>query len=164
MKLCLKKFCFFLVFACSLAYSQEDNSVAADNAAEPVDANVFIEEKPSDEKMEIKAEESGEDKILTAENVAAGNEIPETEGGDESADSSISKANLSLIQLYGERPEVEYWRKVYLSEKWQKVLRGILENAVEYRVYVRKCVQEKEVPPELEYLPVVESGYKTAVR
>lgn len=164
MKLCLKKFCFFLVFVCSLAYSQEDNSVAADNAAEPVDANVFIEEKPSDEKMEIKAEESGEDKILTAENVAAGSEIPGTEGGDESADSFISKANLSLIQLYGERPEVEYWRKVYLSEKWQKVLRGILENAVEYRVYVRKCVQEKEVPPELEYLPVVESGYKTAVR
>ena len=43
-----------------------------------------------------------------------------------------------LIELYGNRPEVEYWRNIYLTERWQKVLRGILENAVEYRVYVRK--------------------------
>ena len=60
-----------------------------------------------------------------------------------------------------ERPEVEKFRKQYLNEKWLKHLYNILENAMEYRLYVRKTVQDKELPEILEYLPVVESNYKT---
>ncbi len=60
-----------------------------------------------------------------------------------------------------QKPQVEAFRKMYLSEKWSALLRYYLESAMEYRLYVRKAVQDKELPEMLEYLPVVESNYKT---
>ena len=59
------------------------------------------------------------------------------------------------------KPQVEAFRKQYLSPKWSTLLRGYLESAMEYRLYVRKAVSDKELPEMLEYLPVVESNYKT---
>lgn len=59
------------------------------------------------------------------------------------------------------RPEVEKFRRQYLNEKWLKHLYNVLESAMEYRLFVRKCVQDKNLPEILEYLPVVESNYKT---
>lgn len=59
------------------------------------------------------------------------------------------------------RPDVEKFRRQYLSPKWAEALRGYLESAMEYRLYVRKAVQDAGVPEVLEYLPVVESNYKT---
>ena len=59
------------------------------------------------------------------------------------------------------KPQVESFRKQYLSPKWSTLLRGYLEGAMDYRLYVRKAVSDKEMPEMLEYLPVVESNYKT---
>ena len=59
------------------------------------------------------------------------------------------------------KPQVEAFRKMYLSPKWSALLRGYLESAMEYRLYVRKAVSDKQMPEMLEYLPVVESNYKT---
>ena len=59
------------------------------------------------------------------------------------------------------RPEVESFRKLYLSQKWSALLKAYLESAMEYRLYVRKAVQDAQLPEMLEYLPVVESNYKT---
>ncbi len=80
-----------------------------------------------------------------------------------------STAGFNLVEQFREYPEVVYWREFYMSEKMQKVLQNILESAVEYRIYVRKAVTQRShaqhnFPLELEYLPVVESGYKTAAR
>lgn len=70
-----------------------------------------------------------------------------------------------LIEAFRDRPEVDEWRQYYLSnDKRKKLLYDILENAMEYRLYVRKTVQDRKVPGELEYLPVVESGYKTSAK
>lgn len=60
-----------------------------------------------------------------------------------------------------DRPAVEKYRQMYLTEKWAALLKSYLETAMEYRLYVRKAVQDKEMPEMLEYLPVVESNYKT---
>ena len=60
-----------------------------------------------------------------------------------------------------ERDEIERFRKQYLDPKWTQVLYNALENAIDYRLYVRKALADAELPPELEYLPVVESNYKT---
>ena len=60
-----------------------------------------------------------------------------------------------------EKPQVDRFRKMYLSPKWSALLRGYLESAMEYRLFVRKAVADKEMPEMLEYLPVVESNYKT---
>ena len=62
------------------------------------------------------------------------------------------------------RPEVERFRNMYLSPKWAALLYGYLESAMEYRLYVRKAVQDRELPEMLEYLPVVESNYKTTAK
>lgn len=59
------------------------------------------------------------------------------------------------------RPEVEKFRRQYLNEKWLKHLYSVLENSMEYRLYVRKAIQDRNLPEILEYLPVVESNYKT---
>ena len=60
-----------------------------------------------------------------------------------------------------EREEIERFRKQYLDPKWTQVLYNALENAIDYRLYIRKELEELGLPPELEYLPVVESNYKT---
>ena len=49
-----------------------------------------------------------------------------------------------------QRPDVEKFRQQYLSEKWSKLLYQYLEDAMEYRLYVRKAIQEKEMPAILE--------------
>ena len=74
----------------------------------------------------------------------------------------IEKKQLSIP---GEdRPEVERFRQMYLDKKGEKLLQDSLEKAISYRLYVRHSISEKELPPELEYLPVVESNYKTSAK
>lgn len=63
-----------------------------------------------------------------------------------------------------DHPEVERFRQRYLSPKWTKLLHDCLENAMEYRLFVRQAIAEKEMPEILEYLPVVESNYKTSAK
>ena len=86
-------------------------------------------------------------------------EILDTAGGNENLPEHISISFVSDEEL--QKPQVEAFRKMYLSEKWSALLRYYLESAMEYRLYVRKAVQDKELPEMLEYLPVVESNYKT---
>lgn len=62
------------------------------------------------------------------------------------------------------RPEVERFRQQYLSEKWSVLLHDCLESAMEYRLYVRKTISDQQLPTILEYLPVVESNYKTTAK
>ena len=62
------------------------------------------------------------------------------------------------------KEEVEKFRKLYLSPKWSTLLKAYLESAMEYRLYVRKAIQDAQMPEMLEYLPVVESNYKTAAK
>lgn len=54
--------------------------------------------------------------------------------------------------------EVEALRQKYLTthKEW---LYTILDNAESYRIYVRNQLEKKNLPPILEYLPVVESDY-----
>ncbi|MBQ7969412.1 MAG: transglycosylase SLT domain-containing protein [Treponema sp.] len=62
---------------------------------------------------------------------------------------------------FTDHPEVERFRKLYSSEKWSKNLANNLEKGLSYRMYVRHAIQEQNLPPELEYLPIIESNYKT---
>lgn len=173
----LKKLLVLLLIFPIFLYAQEQPEEA------PADLNIFIEEKPVDTEAagenavvddNSAKEKSGTDK-KAEEKKKSKKDKKKTRDGFELVDSKeiieespelplVNETIYSLVELYGDRPEVEYWRNIYLSEKWQKILRGILENAVEYRIYVRNCVSQREVPLELEYLPVVESGYKTSVR
>lgn len=94
----------------------------------------------------------------------------ETNSDSEDNSNSISEKNsentpkIEKIELPFDgmdRPEVEKFRQMYLSPKWSKLLCTYLERAMDYRLYVRKSINDKELPEILEYLPVVESNYKT---
>ena len=90
--------------------------------------------------------------------------LPEIEILDTAEESENLPEHISISFVSDEelqKPQVEAFRKMYLSEKWSALLRYYLESAMEYRLYVRKAVQDKEMPEMLEYLPVVESNYKT---
>lgn len=63
-----------------------------------------------------------------------------------------------------DREEVEAFRKTFQTTRYQTLLRDSLENSLELRLYVRKAIQNAGLPPELEYLPVVESYYKTTAK
>ena len=90
------------------------------------------------------------------------NKTADSEDSENSNTTKIAKTQISFISEEDlSKPEVEKFRKLYLSEKWSTLLRSYLENAMEYRLYVRKAVQDKQMPEMLEYLPVVESNYKT---
>ena len=56
---------------------------------------------------------------------------------------------------FTDHPEVERFRKLYSSEKWSKNLANNLEKGLSYRMYVRHAIQEQNLPPELEYLPII---------
>lgn len=77
----------------------------------------------------------------------------------------ITELPLSILnETNRNHPLVIKHRNQYLSEKWLKWLRQVLEDSMEYRLYVRKVIEEMGLPPELEYLPVVESNYKTSAK
>ena len=71
------------------------------------------------------------------------------------------KDKVPLSIAGSDRAEVESFRQHYLTPRGEKQLTDALENAITYRLYVRKSLLEQGLPPELEYLPVVESNYKT---
>lgn len=136
---------------------------------------LFSEEQPESEAVimeEIPPLDSfAEDSLEQAETETEAETEPENENSNEAEMNSEEEsaeekkpARLSLGIVPDEildRPEVEKFRKQYLTEKWSKLLYSYLESAMEYRLYVRKAIQEKEMPEILEYLPVVESNYKT---
>lgn len=92
---------------------------------------------------------------------------PETINDNQNQDAEENPKKFQYIELpYPgmQRPEVEKFRKQYLSPKWSALLHTYLERAMEYRLYVRKAIQDQQLPEILEYLPVVESNYITSAK
>ena len=92
---------------------------------------------------------------------------PETINDNQNQDAEENPNKIQYIELpYPgmQRPEVEKFRKQYLSPKWSALLHTYLERAMEYRLYVRKAIQDQQLPEILEYLPVVESNYITSAK
>ena len=91
-------------------------------------------------------------------------ESGEAEPGEEEPpeETAIPKKPLTLpMPENEEETQIERFRKQYLDPKWTQVLYNALESAIDYRLYVRNALSQTELPPELEYLPIVESNYKT---
>ena len=132
----------------------EANSVKDDSLAEELS---FTEEP-----LELSEEEVVEDEaFLELLKTAV---LPELHSLDSQEEEETTPPHISISFVSDEeleKPQVEAFRKQYLSPKWSALLRGYLESAMEYRLYVRKAVQDAQMPEMLEYLPVVESNYKT---
>jgi len=122
-------------------------------------------ESGSKEKSEQKAEtetKSEETTEKTSEETISEDFLAENQEETESQEKEIEYKTLPFEGM--DHPEVERFRQQYLSPKWTKLLHDCLENAMEYRLFVRQAIAEKGMPEILEYLPVVESNYKTSAK
>ena len=165
----LRKTIFFL-FSISLiktGFSEELISKELTNKkSQQVELEDLLTETNLDEetlKQELIEEAELNDDRKNNVNLSENENLNENE--ENSSQKIIQKIPLSFVtEEMLARPEVEKFRRQYLNEKWLKHLYNVLESAMEYRLFVRKSVQDKNLPEILEYLPVVESNYKTSAK
>lgn len=115
----------------------------------------------SEQKVETETKSKSE-KTLESPSEETTNEDLLAENQEESQEKEIEYKSLPFEGM--DHPEVERFRERYLSPKWTKLLHDCLENAMEYRLFVRQAIAEQKMPEILEYLPVVESNYKTTAK
>lgn len=88
--------------------------------------------------------------------------IPEEKTEDETLKYDCNR--FLLVEENIDREEVSWWRDKYLQEHRVKYLKDVIARSKEYRLYARKLIREKQLPPELEYLPIIESAYRTSAK
>lgn len=123
------------------------------------------EESESKEKSEQKVETETKSEETIEKSLAETSNEDLLAENQEETESQEKKIEYKPLPFEGmDHPEVERFRQRYLSPKWTKLLHDCLENAMEYRLFVRQAIAEKGMPEILEYLPVVESNYKTSAK
>ena len=160
-------FFLFLISLIKTGFSEELISKELTNKkSQQVELEDLLTETNLDEetlKQELIEEAELNDDRKNNVNLSENENISENE--EKSSQKIIQKIPLSFVtEEMLARPEVEKFRRQYLNEKWLKHLYNVLESAMEYRLFVRKSVQDKNLPEILEYLPVVESNYKTSAK
>ena len=165
----LRKTIFFLffIYLIKTGFSEELISKELTNKkSQQVELEDLLTETNLDEetlKQELIEEVELNDDRKNNVNLSENENISENE--EKSSQKIIQKISLSFVtEEMLARPEVEKFRRQYLNEKWLKHLYNVLESAMEYRLFVRKSVQDNNLPEILEYLPVVESNYKTSAK
>ena len=165
----LKKNCllFILFFLFQFVFSEDTESKElTDEKPQQIELEDLLTETNLDEetlKQELIEEAELNDDRKNNVNLSENENINENE--ENSSQKIIQKIPLSFVtEEMLARPEIEKFRRQYLNEKWLKHLYNVLESAMEYRLFVRKSVQDKNLPEILEYLPVVESNYKTSAK
>ena len=174
----LKKNCllFILFFLFQFVFSEDAESKElpelTDEKPQQIELEDLLTETNLDEetlKQELIEEAELNDDRKNNVNLSENENISENEEQKRDEENNnqkiIQKIPLSFVtEEMLARPEVEKFRRQYLNEKWLKHLYNVLESAMEYRLFVRKSVQDKNLPEILEYLPVVESNYKTSAK
>ena len=165
----LKKAICLLIFISLLQFVFSEDSKSqelTDEKSQQVELEDLLTETNLDEetlKQELIEEAELNDDRKNNVNLSESENLNENE--ENSSQKIIQKIPLSFVtEEMLARPEVEKFRRQYLNEKWLKHLYNVLESAMEYRLFVRKSVQDKNLPEILEYLPVVESNYKTSAK
>lgn len=168
----LKKNCllFILFFLFQFVFSEDAESKElpelTDEKPQQIELEDLLTETNLDEetlKQELIEEAELNDDRKNNVNLSGNENISENE--ESGSQKIIQKIPLSFVtEEMLARPEVEKFRRQYLNEKWLKHLYNVLESAMEYRLFVRKSVQNRNLPEILEYLPVVESNYKTSAK
>ena len=122
---------------------QEESAANTNKSPEAEIAEPQTEQKSSETKEETKS-------------------VPEEKTEDETPKYDCNR--FLLVEENIDREEVSRWRDKYLQEHRVKFLKDVIARSKEYRLYARKLIREKQLPPELEYLPVIESAYRTSAK
>ena len=153
-----------LIFCTSLVFAETDPRV------KPEDDKLIKSEDDNDSESLSFTEEPMEEEVVEDQaflDLLKTAIAPELHSLDTPEEEETKPVHTPLAFVSEEelaKEEVEKFRKLYLSPKWSTLLKAYLESAMEYRLYVRKAIQDAQMPEMLEYLPVVESNYKTAAK
>ena len=118
-------------------FGEEDARVKSEHNTE-IEPLSFTEEPMEEEVIEDEA-------FLDLLKTAAVPELHPLNNTSDSETESYAPEHIPLSFISEEeiaKPEVERFRKMYLSQKWSTLLKTYLESAMEYRLYVRKAVQD----------------------
>lgn len=122
--------------------------------------------------LEDVAPNTSETQLASTDTVSqiAASKAEETVSADEQELQQSAVQNSSVlyreltIPYPADDPLIKKYKQEYLSSYGQKWLKEVLEAGTPYRAYIRDQIKKMGLPPELEYLPIVESNYKiTAV-
>jgi len=170
----MKKITTFTIFLLCLGLLSAQESVKADNEniseitaefsftdSTETYSETYSENSESSEKNEEFKNKNSDNNI---ESTTTDSEI-KSDSEIKTKESTTEKPPYIALPYPGmDRPEVQKFRDQYLSPKWTQLLYIYLERGMEYRLYVRKSIQDKELPEILEYLPIVESNYITTAK
>ena len=165
----MKKFliCILICFSISVVFAQDPSTLrqaqddAGSGTAEVVESESEIAESKDPDLVETTIEEMQTEEVVSTSSTTTDESTTSDESGATDTDNTPALEKKPLTLPLPERAEIERFRKQYLDPKWTQVLYNALEGAIDYRLYIRKELAEAGLPPELEYLPVVESNYKT---
>lgn len=101
--------------------------------------------------------------LSTEEQVTPSNDNS-TQSPKENITEAETKTKINVEFWVEGRKDIEKFTQTYLSTRWSSLLKNDLDSAMVYRLYVRKSLQEQNLPSILEYLPIVESNYKTTAK
>ena len=155
-----------LFFSLSFAFGEEVSSDSVQAQAEQEESlsetQAEPEQAPGSEQTPAPEQIPTAEPVPDSETAQTSEPTPDTETEPPAEQTPQPKKEKVPLSIAGcDRPEVENFRQHYLTPRGEKQLTDALENAITYRLYVRKSLLEQGLPPELEYLPVVESNYKT---
>ncbi|MCQ2611127.1 MAG: lytic transglycosylase domain-containing protein [Treponema sp.] len=77
---------------------------------------------------------------------------------------ALSFAQTKTDTIDFDRPEADIFFERYAQYDRRKALCSTLENSEHYRAYIRQKLLEEDLPPFLEFLPVIESNYKPTAK
>ena len=162
----LKKIFFLLILCFSFFQAFADEAVVAKTETAPDSTQIT---QPEDQQVldtQLVQTEQAEqteplEKVEQTESLTQTEQSEQSEQLAQTEQEAPKKERIPLSIDGCDRAEVEVFRQHYLTPRGEKQLTDALENAISYRLYVRKSILEQGLPPELEYLPVVESNYKT---
>lgn len=97
---------------------------------------------------------------------ATGAESPaaqEASAAEQETGTTIPEAERTALGITGADHELTVkYRERYLTDTGRQWLAGVLADSVPYRPYIRQQLQKENLPMILQYLPIVESNYKTS--
>ena len=169
-------FSFFQAFADEAVVAKTETAPDSTQIIQPEDQQVLDTQLVQTEQTEQTEQAEQTEPLEKVEQTESLTQTEQSEQSEQLAQTEQSEQSEQLAQTEQEAPkkerlplsidgcdraEVEVFRQHYLTPRGEKQLTDALENAISYRLYVRKSILEQGLPPELEYLPVVESNYKT---
>ncbi len=145
-----KKLIFILSLFCTLHLSAQN---------QPSTENVSL-----DDESEILSEEIPIEDLSFTEDIEMDLQNDESNNTSVNIEETIQKTKKTVDFWIEDRKDIEKFTQTYLSARWSGLLKKDLDSAMVYRLYVRKSLQEQNLPAILEYLPIVESNYKTTAK